>query len=165
MREIKYGREAYNYRHGGNLEHKPEYNSWRAMVARCNYPKYRRYDLYGGRGIRVCERWLGQNGFLNFLQDMGKKPTPRHSIDRIDSNGDYEPTNCKWSTQRQQMNNVSNNRMVEVKGVVDTFSNMARRYGINMHTAMSRIKQQGWDVERAFTTPTKGIGSNQATYK
>lgn len=159
------GEGASNYRHGGNVEHKNEYNSWRAMVARCYYPKYRRFDLYGGRGITVCDRWLGKSGFPNFLEDMGKKPTKQHSIDRIDSNGNYEPDNCKWSTQRQQMNNVKNNRLFTVCGVVDTASNHARRYGINMHTAMSRIRQQGWEPETAFTTPTRGVGSNQATYK
>ena len=164
MRKKRFGEETSNYRHGGNTVNRPEYNSWRAMVARCNYPKYRRYDLYGGRGIKVCDRWLGRSGFPNFLEDMGKKPTPKHSIDRIDSNGDYTPENCRWATQRRQMSNMSRNKWVTIAGVKDTYSNHARKYRINLHTVISRIRQQGWEVERAFTTPTKGVGSNHTTY-
>lgn len=145
-------------------ENKKEWNSWRAAKMRCRTKSYHKYHLYGGRGIKVCDRWLGCDGFVNFLQDMGKKPTPKHSLDRINTDGDYEPSNCKWSTQREQMNNMSRNILVEVSGVTDTFVNQARRHDINLHTVMSRLYLD-WPIEKAFTTPTKGIGANQTTYK
>lgn len=157
-----FGEKASNYRHGGNTKFKNEYNSWRAMKTRCLDPNYRRYDIYGGRGIHVCERWLD---FANFLADMGQKPTKAHSIDRINSDGNYEPGNCKWSTQRQQMNNMSRNRLVTVDGITDTFSGHARRYGINVYTVHSRVRQHGWSIELALRTPSKGVGANQASYK
>ena len=80
-----------------------EYNSWAGMKQRCYYIKHNHYNHYGGRGIKVCERWL--NSFENFLSDMGRKPGPEYSIDRIDVNGDYEPSNCKWSTPSEQNKN------------------------------------------------------------
>lgn len=80
----------------------PEYRSWDAMLNRCNNPSHKQYRDYGGRGIKVCERW---NVFENFLDDMGLKPTPKHSIDRINNNGDYEPGNCRWATISEQKMN------------------------------------------------------------
>ena len=79
-----------------------EYRCWVAMHTRCTNPKQRAWKHYGGRGIRVCERW---NSFENFLADMGRKPTSQHSIDRIDVNGNYEPLNCRWATPVQQVRN------------------------------------------------------------
>ena len=78
----------------------PEYNSWRAMKARCLNPNN---EHYGGRGIRVCKRWL--NSFDNFLKDMGSRPSAKHSIERINNNGNYTPKNCCWTTQPEQLKN------------------------------------------------------------
>lgn len=81
-----------------------EYRTWDAMRARCGNPNNNRYRIYGARGITVCARWI--NSFENFLADMGPKPTPKHSIDRIDPDGNYEPTNCRWATAKEQAANT-----------------------------------------------------------
>lgn len=76
------------------------------MIQRCTNPKNPVFKHYGGRGIKVCDRWLGKDGFINFVKDMGKRPSSKHSIDRIDNDGNYEPANCRWATQKQQCNNM-----------------------------------------------------------
>lgn len=82
----------------------PEYVSWQCMKYRCYYPKHKDYHSYGGRGITVCPQWL--HSFETFLNDMGTKPTPDYTIDRINVNGNYEPSNCKWSTMKEQNMNT-----------------------------------------------------------
>lgn len=104
---------AMNTRHG--MCKSPEYNSWDAMIQRCRNPLGKNYHHYGGRGITVCERWL--SSFENFYADMGPKPTPKHSIDRINNDGNYEPGNCRWATQSEQNFNKRRSLKGQVKHV------------------------------------------------
>jgi hypothetical protein len=83
----------------------PLYQTWHDMHDRCSNPANTHWQWYGGRGIAVCARWSGRIGLYNFTVDMGRKPSPSHSIDRIDVNGNYEPTNCRWATWKQQAAN------------------------------------------------------------
>ena len=81
-----------------------EYKSWKAMIQRCNNPNAPNFSLYGAKGVRVTERWMGREGFTNFAKDMGKRPVG-HSLDRINGAGNYEPSNCRWATAREQNRN------------------------------------------------------------
>jgi hypothetical protein len=85
-----------------------EYTTWQSMKTRCYNPNNSRWDRYGGRGIIVCDRWL--NSFENFLEDMGRRPEGKYSIDRIEVNGNYEPSNCRWATDKEQANNRTNKK-------------------------------------------------------
>lgn len=93
---------SHNTVKGGNTNH-PLYRTWTGMKNRCRNINAWDYPYYGGRGISVCEKWL--RSFPEFVADMGDKPSPAHTIDRIDNDGDYEPGNCQWATKRQQMLN------------------------------------------------------------
>jgi hypothetical protein len=95
-------RNTYTHGHLVNRKTSPTYNSWNSMKTRCTNPKVHNWNNYGGRGITVCERW--SHSFTNFLADMGPKPEGM-SIDRTNNDGDYEPTNCRWATKKDQMNN------------------------------------------------------------
>lgn len=97
----------YNHNLGFNYKGIPEHNSWQGMKQRCYYTKHAQYKDYGGRGIKVCDRWLGPYGFQHFYEDMGEKPAPKgkYSIDRIDPDGDYTPENCRWADRHIQSAN------------------------------------------------------------
>ena len=130
----------------------PEYGNWLSMRARCNDRHNKDWPRYGGRGIKVCERWSVRiHGFRNFLADMGPRP-PGHTIDRINNDGDYEPSNCRWGTLRQQGNNTRTNRFATINGETRTITEWARHYGVHDRLVWDRLKH-GWDLERALTAP------------
>jgi hypothetical protein len=119
--------------------------SWLGIGQRCNNPKANRYENYGGRGVKVCERW---KSFWMFLEDMGRRPSKKHSIDRIDVNGDYCPENCRWATAKQQMNNTRWNVILEIDGVSKNITQWSEFSGTNRDTIRRRV-ERGWDVRRA----------------
>ncbi len=125
------------------------YSSWSCALRRCNNVKCKDYPNYGGRGIRVCERWLD---FRNFLEDMGDVPH-KLTLDRIEVNGNYEPGNCRWATQKEQQNNRTNNRIFEYAGESLNVSQWAERYSIKSSLLNNRIYSLGWTIEKALSTP------------
>jgi hypothetical protein len=127
---------------------KPSYKSWEGMIYRCNNPKSISYKNYGERGIKVCKRW--ESSYSNFIEDMGEKPSSKHTIERIDMNGNYEPSNCKWATYKEQMSNKRNNRFVVFMGERLTVTQLAERVGIPDGVLHSRIFKLGWDIEKAI---------------
>jgi hypothetical protein len=124
---------------------------WIGMRSRCNNPNSREYANYGGRGIKVCERW---DLFENFVADMGIRPDG-YSIDRIDNNGNYEPSNCRWATTKQQLNNRRVNRVLELNGERKTMAEWADKLGVRWDLLRCRIDRYGWTIEKALTTPVK----------
>ena len=123
---------------------------WQGMLSRCNKVNDHNYHYYGGRGIKVCERWLDPR---NFAKDMGEKP-PGCSLDRIDTNGNYCPENCRWATPAQQGANKRNNRMLEHDGQVLHLSEWCRRLGIKPSTVSNRLNA-GMDPSLALTMPPR----------
>ena len=109
----------------------PEYKSWQELIGRCTNLNNKAWSNYGGRGIKVCDRWLGENGFVNFLNDMGERPSPKHSIDRIDVNGNYEPSNCRWATVKEQCNNRRTNIKITYNNETKTLSEWCEFYNMN----------------------------------
>lgn len=130
-----------------------EYRTWQALRNRCENPNDTKYHLYGGHGIKVCERW--RESFANFYADMGPKPSPRHSVERRDGNGPYSPENCYWATYKQQNRNTSRNRMITFRGETLSLAEWAERTGIGYAALTHRVMRAGWSVERALTTPVK----------
>ena len=110
---------------GGGRATTPEYRSWKSMLERCRNANAQNYHLYGGRGIKVCERWRCDGGFLNFLSDMGERPEGA-SLDRINVNGDYSPDNCRWSDAKAQSNNRRNTPALQDARAANL--QMGRRY-------------------------------------
>lgn len=123
----------------------PLYLVWGTMFNRCYRPSHKGYKNYGGRGITVCDRW---KSFENFLADMGERPSPTHSLDRIDPNGNYEPGNVRWSTKQEQCRNKRNNRTLVIDGVSKCIADWCDFFGTNKKWAYDRIRR-GWSQEDA----------------
>lgn len=132
-----------------------EYRIWASMRQRCFDKNCLSYPRYGGSGISMCGRW---NSFEAFLEDMGPRPTPKHSIDRIDNSKGYCPENCRWATVVEQARNKSNNLWIEAFGKRMLARDWAKVYGVKELTIRKRVLVQGWDHERAVSVlPRKKI--------
>lgn len=132
--------------------HSPEYRTWRGMRDRCLNPKSTGYAGYGGRGIRIAAQW---EDFRVFLRDVGARPSPLHTLDRIDVNGQYEPGNVRWATPGVQGVNKRNTVIVEFRGERIPLITLARRVSLSHVTVRQRLAR-GWSVEDAVTTPGRG---------
>lgn len=115
-----------------------EYTSWTGMISRCECITNKKYHLYGGRGITVCDRW--RHSFENFFNDMGPKPNSKFSIDRIDVNGNYEPSNCRWADQKTQCRNKRTTVFIENNGEKIKLSDYVEKRGVSYQTIASRIE-------------------------
>lgn len=137
------------------------YTIYRAMIQRCYDSSVTKYFDYGGRGIKVCDRWRGPGGFERWLEDMKDPPSSKHSIDRIDVNGDYSPENCRWVTAVVQMRNMRTNRYVEWEGKKRLLIELAEEYGIPYKQLHKRVFTRGWDLRRALLTPLRPFMGRQ----
>jgi len=131
----------------------PTYKVWDSMNRRCNSPSCRAYPLYGGRGIKVCERWSGPQGFPHFLLDMGEKPDGL-SLDRIDNDGPYSPENCRWTDVVTQGNNRRTNKIFTHAGESLTLADWARKKGVSDNTMRERLKR-GWTIADCIDKPAR----------
>lgn len=138
--------------HAGKANLTPEYRAWIAMRRRCYNTKTKDYPFYGGRGITVCDRW--RDSFDNFLADVGSRPSDSHTLDRIDSDGPYEPSNCRWDTRLTQSRNRRNNVHITYQGETLCVGEWAKRVGLSTGTLFGRLKN-GWTVEQALTIPLR----------
>lgn len=153
IRPNRSGENNGSFIHGETKKAK-EYNSWRSMNDRCNCKTHSDYPDYGGRGITICDRWQEPQGkgYLNFLEDMGRKPSNQHSLDRIDVNGNYCKENCRWATHTEQARNKRNKHLLTAFGQTKSIAEWAEEYGLDYKFLHSRIRN-GWEPERAIKQP------------
>jgi len=123
------------------------------MLDRCYDEKNSAFHLYGGRGITVCSRW--RKSFEAFQRDMGPRPSRRHSVDRINTDGNYEPGNCRWATPKEQARNMRSNRILTAFGKSLCVAAWAEETGIPVGVLRDRIGKLGWETERALSTPAR----------
>lgn len=135
----------------------PMYRVYIGMRRRCSNPKEPSYKHYGGRGIRVCERW--EESYENFLADMGPRPSDRHSIDRIDVNGNYEPGNCRWATWNEQSRNRRNNVFIEHEGARLCIADWSKKLGLNASVIGQRLARGLSPEEVLDTSKSKSRGA------
>lgn len=128
------------------------YRAWRGMIARCNDKNRDSYNRYGGRGIKVCDEWL--HSFETFRDDMQEGYTDKLQLDRIDTDGNYEKSNCKWSTPKENSNNKSNNRYITIEGETLTLTQWCRRYNANYFNVWALI-DRGHEPQEALAKHSK----------
>lgn len=138
-------------KHG--MRHSAEYAIWCGIKKRCYNPKDINYKNYGSKGIKVCEKWV--NDFAAFFKDLGFRPSHKHSVERIDSKGDYEPNNCRWATSVEQNRNRRNNHLVSYNGATMCITEWEEKLGMKRGVLQSRIVEYKWEVEKAITTQVR----------
>jgi ribosomal protein L28 len=132
--------------HGCSRE--PLYQTWQSMIARCTNQKHEYYDIYGGRGIRVCERWMQSP--KNFFDDVGPRPSKKHQLDRIDNDGNYEPGNVRWATLVEQVRNRRCALTIFYDGRSMTLAELSELTGVNYYVLHGRLIRRGWPLEKAI---------------
>lgn len=137
----------------------PEYLAWLSMRSRCTNPQHKAFHNYGGRGITVCSEWL--ENFESFYRDLGPRPGPGFSLDRVDNNLGYFAGNCRWSTKKEQANNVRHNRVLIFNGEPLTLAEAADKFKIKYSTLKRRL-DQGLSPEEAVTRPVRPWGQGRA---
>lgn len=136
-----------NLKHG--MSKTRTFKTWLCMKQRCLNPNAPDFQRFGGRGVKICARWV--HSFENFLSDMGERPLGK-TLDRKDVNGNYAPGNCKWSTASEQHRNRRNTRYVIFKGKKHSLYTLAEKFGVKPSVLVSRLGS-GWSVQKALTTP------------
>lgn len=141
---------AAHFKHGHARHHRVsrEFNAWTSMLDRCRNPKARAYADYGGRGIQVCAQW--RNSFSAFFADVGQRPSARHSLDRIDNNGNYEPGNVRWALKNTQQRNQRSNRQITYQGRTQPLAAWTEELRLPYRTVYMRLRR-GATVEDAFS--------------
>lgn len=138
------------------------YDVWNSMKQRCYNSNCQDYADYGGRGIAVCAEWLGKNGFIHFYNwSMANgydenAPKRQCTVERIDTNGNYEPSNCKFATQNEQQNNRRDNHKITHNGKTQNITQWAKELQINKQTLWNRINRNHWSIKKALETPVRG---------
>ncbi|WP_136685660.1 hypothetical protein [Falsirhodobacter xinxiangensis] len=147
-----------NYRHGFKTSKNTasEYIIWNGMRARCLNKQNPNYHRYGGRGISICDRWAVD--FVAFVDDMGMRPSRKHTLDRIDNDGDYTPENCRWATIKEQCRNRRSSKFLTISGQTKTAAEWSDETGISQSLIHARMKM-GWTAEAAVTRPRRGQAS------
>lgn len=139
--------------HGASMAPTPTFYSHRSMITRCYCEGSDQFEWYGARGIVVCRRWRGKKGFTNFLTDMGERPSKKHTIDRIDVNGNYTPKNCRWATWKEQHRNKRNTIFVELAGKRLSLKEACEKAGVNYARTWERVTRRNWPIEAALRIP------------
>lgn len=129
-----------------------EYYVWLSMKDRCKNPSNKRYYSHGARGVTVCDAW---DDFQNFYNDVGPRPSDKHSIERVDNDGNYCPENCKWETDAAQANNKRNNVRLTYNGETKSLMQWCRHLNLSYSVVLARVSDRGWDTVRALETPCK----------
>jgi hypothetical protein len=137
----------------------PEYGAWCNLIARCYRKSHKSYPNYGGRGITVCERW--RKSFINFIEDMGVRPSDNLSIDRIDNEKGYFPGNCKWRTSKEQTSNRRCNVNLTFNGMTKTLAQWAECTGISRSSLDKRIKN-GWSTKDTLSAPVRRVNKSES---
>lgn len=154
------GQSFQHAKRGSMTAQRYERRAWVNMRSRCNNPNTPNYSRYGGRGIKVL-----YSSFDEFFADIGPRPSPKHSVDRIDNDGHYQVGNCRWATRSEQNNNTSVNNVVTLNGVENTVTEWARERGIEPNTVVFRLRR-GWSLDRSLSAPTsKRKGEDHARCK
>lgn len=138
-----------NWKHGQSRH--PLYPTWAGMMSRCYTTTDSGFHRYGGRGIIVCDRW---HSLLAFIEDMGERPSPKHSIDRINNDGNYGPDNCRWATKLEQAENRHTTVLHTLNGESHSVADWARQYDVPRHRIYQRLKY-GWTLLDALTRPSR----------